>query len=109
YTKNGEVKLSVSTVSETFDIYNQDNEKMEFDLIRTVKENNGSIRKNKEDIDESKNYYVHEIVINPTLPAMSITPFKVVEVDRDAETPLQNEDNNSIENEVYEIKFENGG
>ncbi|MEY8292811.1 glycoside hydrolase family 38 C-terminal domain-containing protein [Carnobacteriaceae bacterium 52-44] len=106
YSQEKVVKLNIATNSPNFEIKAQDQNSIEYDLLETKIENYGSIRKNKEDVDHDKDYYTHDILVEASLPAMSLTKLFIHELEEEKKSSLQATKDNILENKHYKISFE---
>ncbi|MFW7432004.1 glycoside hydrolase family 38 C-terminal domain-containing protein [Vagococcus carniphilus] len=100
------VKCSVSLMSEDFDLVSN-GEKLTYQLIETKKENSGSIRKNPEEMDPNKFYYIHDLLVEVDLPALNFTTIQVVEKSKSEEISNQAM-THGIENEFYHVSYSDG-
>ncbi|MBO0476706.1 alpha-mannosidase [Vagococcus sp. DIV0080] len=106
YSRKKIEKIAISIESEYFNLeYN--GEKIPYQLIRTTKENAGSIRKKSEDMDPNKFYFIHDILIDIEVPALSFVELTIIERNEPNETSL-NVTDEMIENNYYQISLVNG-
>lgn len=99
-------KIAISIESENFELEYK-GEKIPYQLIKTTKENAGSIRKNVADMDPTKFYFVHEVLIDIEVPALSFIELKIIEA-KEAAVTNQIIKDNVIENNHYKISLANG-
>lgn len=99
-------KIAISIEHENFELEYK-GEKIPYQLVQTTKENAGSIRKNSEDMDPDKFYFVHEILVEVEVPALSFIELKIIET-KNATTTSHKTKEAIIENNYYKITLANG-
>lgn len=107
YTRLDNQKMLINTKSKYFEIYDEENNIVKFDIIEQVKEYSGSIRKDISSYDKDKFYYQTTICMFIDIPAMSYKKYTIKELTN------QKIENNifkktSIENTRYQISIEKG-
>ncbi|MBO0453911.1 glycoside hydrolase family 38 C-terminal domain-containing protein [Candidatus Enterococcus murrayae] len=87
----------------------KDGSMVPFELIRTRKEFSGSIRREETDQDPANYYFIHELLVEVEIPALSFVTYQVVEntVQNNKESSKKSS-RHSIENADYQIIFEAG-
>ncbi|MEG0256542.1 glycoside hydrolase family 38 C-terminal domain-containing protein [Vagococcus sp.] len=106
FERTQQVRCQLSLLSESFEVY-LNNEKLTYQLIETRKENSGSIRKNPADMDPDKFYYIHDVIVEVPVPALSFVEAKVVE-GTDKKITSETLPASDIANEYYKISFSKG-
>lgn len=79
-----------------------------FELVKTRKEFCGSIRREKQDEDPASFYYVHELLLEAEIPALSFRTYQVVEYLAGMKEAAPKPAIDSIENDYYRLIFEAG-
>lgn len=110
YAKDLTFETKIFTKERTFSLYNQANQKLDYTILKTVKENNGVLRKDTLKINEDKFYYVHDVVCHlHDFPAMSYEVIKVVEDNQDSQVFASVSYDRFIENAYYKIYQDEDG
>lgn len=79
-----------------------------FELVKTRKEFCGSIRREKQDENPASFYYVHELLLETEIPALSFLTYQVVKYFPRMEEAAQKIAIDSIENDYYRLIFQAG-
>ncbi len=100
------VKCQVSLPSNSFELYSNGG-KVDYQLISTRKENSGSIRRNPDEMDPEKFYYIHDLLVEVELPSLNFTEIQVLEKEQ-AEIVSNEAKTHRIENDYYSVSFSDG-
>ncbi|MBP2097510.1 glycoside hydrolase family 38 C-terminal domain-containing protein [Enterococcus rivorum] len=76
------------------------------EVLQTVKEYNGSIKRNVTEMDQSQFYYIHTIMFEAEIPALGFTSYQICNKETIVPTNKKTEPN--IENSHYQIFLVNG-
>lgn len=107
--KNKKVmKCEVSTPFSSISLKKDGNE-VPFEVLNTRQEFSGSIRREKKLADTDDYYFVHEVLLEAEVPALSFLTYQVVEgLEESTECSSEASPVDSIENEYYQIIYEAG-
>lgn len=107
--KNKKVmKCEVSTPLSSISLKKDGNE-VPFEVLNTRQEFSGSIRREKKLADTDDYYFVHEVLLEAEVPALSFLTYQVVEgLEESTECSSEASPVDSIENEHYQIIYEAG-
>lgn len=107
YARNDNQIMLINTKSKDFEIYDEKNQPIVFDVIKQVKEYSGSIRKDTSSYDKDKFYYQTTICMQVNIAPMTYKKYMIKEViNKKHDSIFSNK--NSIENNRYYIWLENG-
>ena len=110
YAKDLTFETKVFTKEKTFSLYTQDNQKIDYTILKTVKKNNGVLRKDTLKINEDKFYYVHDVICHLNdFQAMSYEVIKVVENSQESQVFASVSYDRFIENEFYKLYQDEDG
>ncbi|GEL93031.1 alpha-mannosidase [Enterococcus villorum] len=102
------VKVQVSVKSPSINI-TEGNTKIPMVQLKTVKEYNGSIRRNQKEQDKMNFYYIHTLLVEVNVPAFSFKTYQLEEQKVEIPVVEQREEiNPQIENEYYQVKLADG-
>lgn len=102
-------KFNISTEAEFFELVNPAGNSVPVQHLNTIKEYNGSIRKNKEDMDETNFYYIHEVLAEVEVAPMTFAEYKVIEKSTStfANEKVTSQDY-TIENDSIKVTYKDG-
>ena len=105
YRRKEILKISVTTKFRTFKIIDKNHNVIEHEVLNSIREYGGSIKKDVTQYDESLYYYVSEIAIKCNLNPFSIEMLKLVEINE--EKLIENKQENYIEDDFYRVEVIN--
>ena len=106
YSRDCVHKLEVITKNPTFCIVDEDGKHIDFDVLSSMKEYSGSIRKDVSTYKDELYFYRNTISIRLNLNPMSYAVLHIQEGEYEVNVPAI--ENDCIENEFYRIENENG-
>lgn len=110
--KVGNVEVKLSTKNKKFELYNEEGQRVEYEIIEFEKVYGGTINKNESDNDPKQYYYVTKICINVNIKALNILKLKVKELSQEIDKIIKrNEVVNSnclIEDNFFKVEYKDG-
>ena len=101
------VKINVSTEFKDIQLKNTAGEALSFDVLARNKEYSGEIRREETAQDPDKYYYIHELAVEVTVPALSFVNYFVEESQRSSMV-ISEDKQDYIENDYYKLSYEKG-
>ncbi|WP_249958793.1 glycoside hydrolase family 38 C-terminal domain-containing protein [Enterococcus sp. LX10] len=102
------ITVEVSVKSPSVTILENSSE-IQIEQCKTIKEYSGSIRRNLEEQDETKFYYIHTLLVEVNVPAFSFKTYQLIEqATETAVVPKVKDTSSQIENSYYQVKMKNG-
>lgn len=105
-------RIELSTKSSQFTLTTLEGKEVAFDVLEQSQHNNGSIVRNPKDLNEQNKYYQSTIALRHALPSLGFTSLCINEsaiIERTQKTTTLPETSlKSIENDAYQIDFQNG-
>lgn len=103
------MKCRLSTTFSDFKIQDEQGKDVAFEILQTTKASCGSIRRWQEDMDPNSFYFVHDILIDAQVPALSFRTYQVVQVMQNVILPVNEQNTDKmIENAYYAVKYIDG-
>lgn len=99
------VKIELSSVHESLSL-KKDGSEVLAETVKVIKENSGSIKRLASEMDQSQFYYIHTILLEAEIPALSYTTYEIHGTDTN-EQVAQNVVS-FIENNDYHLSFVDG-
>jgi mannosylglycerate hydrolase len=99
------IPVTISSKSQMVTILNE-GQPVSSEIIKTVKENNSSIRRLKSEMENSSYYFVHTLFVEIDLPPFNFKTYQICE--KNEGYRITKDEKTSIENETYRLTFKDG-
>lgn len=101
-------KITVSTKFKNFKIVDKNGDEVPYQILNTLKEYSGSIKKDEKDYDENLYYYVSKILIDKEISGLGILKLQIIEDKNENIIKESVMDSREIEDNFFKVSLIDG-